>query len=153
MVTRKPRIYHRLAYKGHNPSASQSFISTVILEKRRNDLQTVSSSNHSSAYSEVSSGSQAVHASNGIFLLRFVLILCLKHFVCKKTFPRHCNDFFCNFSNVLKARSTLSSDSEDRALKIRNSKLFSRVQTIIPAKRVTAVAPDDESLNGNEAGI
>ena len=86
------------------------------------------------------------------------LLLCfdfmLKHYYCcKKTFPRHCNDFFCNFSNVLKARSTLSSDSEDRALKIRNSKLFSRVQTIIPAKRVTAVAPDDESLNGNEAGI
>ena len=39
MVTsEKPRLNHRLVYKEHNPSASQSFISTVILEKKRNDL-------------------------------------------------------------------------------------------------------------------
>ena len=91
MVTsKKPRLNHRLVYKEHNPSASQSFISTVILEKKRNDLHTVSSSNHSSADSEVSSGSSSV------FWLRFVLILCLKHFVlCLKHFvsKRHFRDF------------------------------------------------------------
>ena len=68
MVTsEKPRLNHRLVYKEHNPSASQSFISTVILEKKRNNLHKYSSSTTS--------------GSRSFFWLPFVLILCLKHFV------------------------------------------------------------------------
>ena len=73
MVTsKKPRLNHRLVYKEHNPSASQSFISTVILEKKRNNLHKYSSSTTS--------------GSRSFFWSPSVLILCLTHFVSKIQF-------------------------------------------------------------------
>ena len=121
MVTsKKPRL-HRLAYKWHNQSDSQSFISTVILEKKRNDLHTVSSSNQSSAYSEVSSGS--LHeAFSGCVVFWFYVWNILFHvwnILYQKDISETLQWLLWNFSNVLK---------------IRNLKLISRVQTIIPSK-------------------